>query len=126
MRKSGAKRRRKLLLCGLAMLCLQGVSGCREHSAAAPGAQKAAQPAAQQPVHARVATPEEKSCREFVQGFYDWYINGHLKDTDGPPWYDVAKKRPRMISDQLRALLNWESAEEDTTHEIGALDFDPF
>jgi hypothetical protein len=78
-------------------------------------------------VQARAETDQDKSCREFVQGFYDWYINGHLSENDkGPAWYEVAKRRPYLLSDELRKLLIWESTEEDKTHEIGALDFDPF
>jgi len=103
-----------------------GFCGCRSHSATSPAQQKVVQSLVQQPAQARVETEEEKSCHEFVQGFYDWYINGHLNNTVGPAWYDVAKKRPSILSPQLRQLLNWEAADEAATNSVGALDFDPF
>jgi Protein of unknown function (DUF3828) len=102
------------------------VSACKSHTAVTPAQQKAVQSVAQQPVPAQVETDQERSCRVFVQGFYDWYINGHLKNDKGPPWHDVPKKKPQMLSEQLLRLLNREWAEEKRTHNIGAIDFDPF
>ena len=126
MNISCSQRRRKLGLNGSILLAVVGFCGCRSNSAASPAQQKAVQPVAQQPVQARVETDEQKSCREFVQGFYDWYVNRHLNDTKGPAWYDVAKKRSSILSPQLRELLRWESADEAASNSVGTLDFDPF
>ncbi len=108
------------------LLLLALAVGCRSREVATQP-KTVVESAAQPGVQAQTETAEEKSCREFVQGFYDWYFNGHLSDDDKrPAWFDVAKQRPYLLSDRLRTLLNRESAEEDRTKEIGALDFDPF
>ena len=60
------------------LLAMVGFCGCRSHSATSPAQQKVVQPLVQQPAQARVETEEEKSCRKFVQGFYDWYLADDL------------------------------------------------
>src|ERR1700722_15113858 len=49
------------------------MSGCRSQSAVSP-AQQVVKPVAQQPAQTGAETDQEKSCREFVEGFYDWYV----------------------------------------------------
>jgi len=52
----------------------------------------------------------ERSCREFAQGFYDWYfdrLNHAAKaSTDGPTFADVMRLRPEIVSARLRQMLD--------------------
>jgi len=114
---------RRLAILGSSLTILLTVSACRSHSGASEAAGQNAH-SAQQQTH--VESEAEKSCREFVQGFYDWYINDHLKDDKVSAWFDVPRQKPQILSGQLLRLLNRESAEQERTHEIGAIDFDPF
>lgn len=74
---------------------------------------------------------EEKSCRQFVQDFYDWYF-GRLnietkKQTAGPMTYEVLSLKPQVLSPELRRMLKEDSDAQARNHdEIVGLDFDPF
>jgi len=120
------RRDRKLWALGSALLIVAGMVGCRRNPAAPSAPQQSAKPMVQEPAQAQTESAPEKSCREFVQGFYDWYINGHLNDGEGPAWFDVAKKKPSLVGPQLLRLLEWDSTYEAATNSVGALDFDPF
>jgi hypothetical protein len=71
---SCSQRRRKFQLYGSMLLAVVSLCGCRSHSAVSPAPQKSVQLTAQQPAQSRVETDEQKSCRQFVQEFYDWNV----------------------------------------------------
>ena len=71
-------------------------------------------------------SPQEDSCRAFVQGFYDWYINPYLNSSHGIAWYEVARRKPEILSDELRKMLIAEDQAMAKTGEINVIDFDPF
>ena len=68
----------------------------------------------------RSQTPpdDETSCRDFVQSFYDWYQNHS--------WQDVVKRKPPVLSTNLRRLLIKEEKEQESCGCIDHLDADPF
>jgi len=72
-----------------------------------------------------------KSCHDFVQGFYDWYVHETfrtLKDGEGADAYgQVLKNRGAAFSPGLlRALREDQEAQAKVSGEIVGLDFDPF
>ncbi len=71
-------------------------------------------------MHSQVPNKEETSCREFVQQFYDWYLNSDSR------WYDVAKLNPKVLSAELFKLLRKEDQTQETCKCIDHLDSDPF
>lgn len=69
----------------------------------------------------------EKSCRDFVQGFYDWYVPIALKE--GPlaaSDRSIKEKSHAFSNDLIRALVRDSEAQEKVPNEIVGLDFDPF
>ena len=78
---------------------------------------------------AEVAGPPDiqKSCREFVQRFYDWYVPKALEESQVPS-VDLALKYKRSaFSTELFQALNEDSAAQGkVAAEIVGLDFDPF
>lgn len=82
----------------------------------------------------RTSTGEQRSCREFVQGFYDWYWNRFADKADDlsfdygklPNVETVLERRPSVLNPKLYSLLAHEEEQMKITHEIGNLDFDPF
>ena len=66
----------------------------------------------------------EKSCRAYVQGFYDWYVP-LLKRPSGDPT-KLAVKRYRFSPDLVRQLREDWAASAKSPGDIVGLDFDPF
>jgi hypothetical protein len=75
------------------------------------------------------AQADEQSCKDFVQGFYDWYVSREIVDEKlrrGPISNDVLQLRPQMLSQELRKLLQNDSDAQAKADDIVGLDFDPF
>jgi hypothetical protein len=71
----------------------------------------------------------QKSCREFVQAFYDWYLSKEAASGNpSMPSVDAVLKRNRnILSPELYQRLNTDlDAEARCRGEICGLDFDPF
>jgi hypothetical protein len=66
----------------------------------------------------------EKSCRAYVQGFYDWYIP-LLRHSKGDP-SRLAVKRYRFSADLVRQLNEDWAAQAKAKGDLVGLDFDPF
>jgi hypothetical protein len=68
-----------------------------------------------------------KSCRTFVQGFYDWYAAEANKDTPGDT-SDIALKYKRSVFSPVlfKKLKEDSDAQAKVSGEIVGLDFDPF
>lgn len=80
-------------------------------------------------VAAQGPPPQEarKSCGEFVQRFYDWYVPFFDK-FEGPGRvsdFAVTHRKSIFNADLVKALLE-DSAAQDKAKEIVGLDFDPF
>jgi hypothetical protein len=76
---------------------------------------------------AKVEQGTIKSVRQFVQGFYDWYVPKALSSSPGPPWGAALQARPSNFSTEIASLLRKEMREQaHTPGEISGLDFDPF
>ena len=81
-----------------------------------------------------VPSPEEQSCRGFVQGFYDWYWNRYAEPANSvdfdlhklPNVETVLKRTPPVLSPELSQLLADTEKKKQATHQIGNMDFDPF
>ncbi len=68
-----------------------------------------------------------KSVRQFVQGFYDWYVPKALSSSPGLPWVEALQARPSNFSTEIASLLRKEMrGQAHTPGEISGLDFDPF
>jgi hypothetical protein len=83
----------------------------------------------------RRPSPEEESCRAFVQKFYDWYWNQFADRAADPKfdlhqlhWYDDALQlKPAVLSPELVRLIGKdEAASKAAGGDIVNLDFDPF
>src|SRR5437588_560107 len=69
----------------------------------------------------------EKSCRRFVQSFYDWYVTEALKDNGGPASDFALRHRGSVFDPELLQQLKEDSeAQAKAKGEIVGLDFDPF
>ena len=68
----------------------------------------------------------ERSCREFVQAFYDWYVPKSLHGHNGPASDPALKYKRSLFSDELVRGLSEDSAAQAKSDEIVGLDFDPF
>jgi hypothetical protein len=86
------------------------------------------------PVKPSAPSPEEQSCKAFVQNFYDFYWNrfaeraNHL-DFDRhqlPKVETVLNRKPPVLSPELTQLLADNQKKKLATHQRGNLDFDPF
>jgi Protein of unknown function (DUF3828) len=80
---------------------------------------------------ARVDTAQEKSCREFVQEFYDWYFDRSntekTRQIASPSNYEVLTLKPHLFTSELRKMLHDDAvAASKNPGEIVRLDFDPF
>jgi len=115
---------------GLLLLVPIGVSSCRDHSPASRQPEKSSLPVVQPLVQTRIETEREKSCREFVQSFYDWYESPVERDPQHPSGTldmdDVIRSRGQVLSGQLYTLLKAERDAQARAHELVGLDFDPF
>jgi hypothetical protein len=63
----------------------------------------------------------EKSCRTFVQGFYNWYVRKLTKDS--PKGEPLDLKRNSFDPELRRQLKAYDAVDRDG---VGTLDFDPF
>jgi len=113
------------------LLTLLGVNSCRNYSSIQPQPAKSSQAVVQQPEQTRLETGQEKSCSEFVQGFYDWYfdrLNHVSKETNAASTIDgVLRRKPMVLTAQLARLLKKDAeAAAKSPSEIVGLDFDPF
>jgi hypothetical protein len=125
------KRRRKFELCGSILLVVVGFCGCRSQSAVSTAQQKAEQPVAHQPAQARVETDQERSCREFVQGFYDWYTTpikpDRLHTTGELSFDDVLRLKANLFDRKLLELLKEDrDVQNRNPGYITGLESDPF
>ena len=69
----------------------------------------------------------QKSCRDFVQVFYDWYVPKALKESEVPASDLALKYKAALFSPELRQALGEDSqAQAKAKGEIVGLDFDPF
>ena len=73
----------------------------------------------------------EKSCRDFVRQFYDWYVPGVGKPHHSGGLFvsDVLRKRPKWFSADLLQMLKEDTTANEKSRSRGAidgLDFDPF
>lgn len=86
--------------------------------------------AAPPPFHAQAKSPQdiEKSCTNFVQGFYDWYVPKALKENHGPAFALALKHKSSVFSLALFRRLNaaYETQTKALRGDSGELDFDPF
>jgi hypothetical protein len=78
-----------------------------------------------------VETNQEKSCRESVQNFYDWYFDrlNHKskKQSNASAFDDVLRLKPEVLTARLRHMLKEDSdAASKNPGEIVGLDFDPY
>ena len=80
------------------------------------------------PLQAQSGSPHDRqeSCRNFVQGFYDWYVPKALGENEGPAWAFALKNKRSVFSPELYRLLREDSAAQAKAGEIVGLDFDPF
>ncbi len=71
---------------------------------------------------------DEKSCKDFVQGFYDWYVPHALADNKGPAWGLALKARESAFTPELlRAIgADLDAQAKSSGDDIVGLDFDPF
>lgn len=81
--------------------------------------------------HAQDAQKQEQSCKDFVQGFYNWYLGRSAvnakSQTAGPAWDDVVRLRPQAFTPELLTLLKADLAASEANHDdIVGLDWDPF
>jgi hypothetical protein len=76
---------------------------------------------------AQKATLSTASIQKWVQGFYDWYTTGALKDKNAAPSDVAIKKKSYDFSPVLlRALKEDMVASSKSPGEVVGLDFDPF
>jgi hypothetical protein len=83
------------------------------------------------------ANEDVRSCRIFVQDFYDWYSNQtwyvdrmndpSFKDRKRPSLEEILRHRPQLLSAKLQRLL-WADLDlkRRNTDVIAGLEFDPF
>ena len=72
---------------------------------------------------------QEKSCKKFVQTFYDGYIHDCWSDGPTDPCSGVAARRPlkyraSVFGPELTRRLNDDAAAQEKAHELVGLDFD--
>jgi FlaG/FlaF family flagellin (archaellin) len=74
-----------------------------------------------------MARDSQRSCRDFVQRFYDWYVPIALKDNAGNPSDRALRYKSHAFSPELLTQLKEDStAQAKAKGEIVGLDFDPF
>jgi len=70
-------------------------------------------------------SPNDQSCRTFVQGFYDWYLPRASQSGDFYP--TVLRTKAQWFSSALlQALKQDYAASKANPNEVVGLDFDPF
>ena len=81
------------------------------------------------PLSAQGKDPDDiqKSCRNFVKQFYDWYVPEAVKEDTGSVWDLALEHKSYAFSHQLLRQLKEDSeAQAKVEGEIVGLDFDPF
>lgn len=70
----------------------------------------------------------QKSCRDFVQGFYDWYVPKALRETKVPASDLAVEYKGSVFSPELLQALREDSdvRAKAAAGQIVSLDFDPF
>ena len=116
-------------LIGSLLLAFLGIVSCRDRSAVSPVQSKDSPATVAQQV--QVETDQEKSCREFVQGFYDWYFDRLNSENKGQSntstLDDVLRLKPELLTARLRQMLKEDREAASKNHdEIVGLDFDPY
>jgi len=116
----------KKVLCLLACVVLATTS-CHERSQAPLTQVQVSKPDEQTDLE----SDTEKSCRQFVQRFYDWYfdrLNAEVtRQSHDPTDYDVLNLKPQVFTPELRRMLREDNeAAAKNPGEIVGLDFDPF
>jgi len=67
------------------------------------------------------------SLRQFVQGFYDWYVPIALKEANVPAFDIALKRKPSAFSPELvKALQEDSAAQAKVPDDIVGIDWDPF
>ena len=75
---------------------------------------------ASSPVKIQEAQDTKRSCRQFVQSFYDWYVKR-------PDWPRALKDRSSVFNPELfRRLKEDREVQAKSPGDIAGLDFDPF
>lgn len=70
---------------------------------------------------------EERSCRQDVQEFYDWYAPMAEKNNGAKTASELAmQEKPALFSKELVEALKKDRAAQEKSQEIVGLDFDPF
>ncbi len=67
-----------------------------------------------------------KTPREFVEGFYKWYVPNALSDNVTRAWDLALKQTGSPLSPQLGRLIKEDSDAQSKCAELIGLDFDPF
>lgn len=68
-----------------------------------------------------------QSAHDFVQGFYDWYVQLIQKNNDGWHKGDALNNKKWPMSEEIVSALNADmDAQEKSPNEIVGIDFDPF
>jgi hypothetical protein len=89
----------------------------------------------QQRAEVRQANPasnsDERSCRTFVQKFYDWYWNKFADRANDPElklhnYHQVVRLKAPVLSPELVRLIKKDEMASKVAHGIANLDFDPF
>jgi hypothetical protein len=116
---------------GGALLLLVVFTSCRDHSAPVPTAQAVVHPVIQQPAKPAAESDREKSCRIFVQDFYDWYVAPTNTDAQHKTGElssdDAVQRKPQLFESKLLKLLVEDRRVQDRNPGyITGLDFDPF
>jgi hypothetical protein len=112
-------------------MILVGISACKDHPQASPTLTTSAQRVVEQPKVRTLGNAQKKSCRDFVQGFYDWYVSPVKRDKQHPMGNldvgDVLQIKPRLFSVKLLSLLKEDrDIQARNPGYITGLEFDPF
>jgi Protein of unknown function (DUF3828) len=68
-----------------------------------------------------------RSCRQFTQSFYDWYVPFTQKDASGPAWCIALERKASAFSRRLLQALKQDcDAQVRAKGELVGLDYDPF
>ena len=118
----------------LAGLLIPGLALTACHKKTPVAVQKTQQLAPPPPPTTPAPSPEEQSCKAFVQNFYDWYWNRFAEEANHfgfdrhqlPKVETVLNRKPPTLSPELSQLLADDEKKKQATHQVGKLDFDPF
>lgn len=75
---------------------------------------------------AKTVSEDHTSSREFIQGFYQWYVPVALSGSATAAWDIAIKRKGSEFSPELARLLREDSAAQARCEELIGLDFDPF